>query len=451
MTVSTNSENKNTAEGASPSAYRITDVSITNAYGKSFDIKNLVTKITITESIYMFSMVAEIEVRDTANIFEELRISGQEQVNIILLKRDKKTSDTTKVKLKFYVSEIPTYGKVNDHVQAYVLKCVSEHAFVNNLVTISRTITGSMFKAVQSIVKNDLQYDGIIESEADSKGNIKLIVPNLKPFVAMSWLLRHSYGENSSPVFAYESFDGFKIHSYKFLTDSESIGTYKYNFIQNASPGTKEGYDQMKYKILSMASEMNSSRYLHSAKGAFASVTKVLDYSTKKYYDVKYDYQSKFKQNPKVDSKNGKSILSTVFKLKDETLNHHHDSLYIYMNENSKAHGSYGNYHYPAIQSIGTHQSMLETLDMTKQSIVVNGDLDLNPGKKITIEAPKAIDPQVYKNVRNADAKKKNALNDMMVSGDYLIITVKHTFEADYKCQLLLKRDYSVYSLDAAE
>lgn len=450
MTYIANSQNKNTAENAAPSAYRITDISITNAYGKVFDIKNLVTKVSITESLYMFSLVAEVEVRDTANIFEELRISGQELVQITILKRDKKTVETDKIQLKFYVSEIPLYGKVNDHVQGYVLKCVSKHAFVNNVSAISRTIVGSMLKSISNVVRYDLKYDGIVESEADSKGNVKVIIPNMKPFTALSWLLRHAYGASGTPVFAYESLDGFKIHSYSFLVDTKSIGTYKYNKLQKSDPGTKEGFDQQKYRILDMSSDMNSSRYLHSGRGAFASTTKILDYSKKKFYDSKYDYNGRVKNMPKVDH-NGMSVLSNTFKIKDQSLNHHYDSLYIYMNENSMAYDNYSNYHYPALRSIGQHQSHVELMDMFKQSITLYGDMELNAGKKITIEAPKAIDPQVYKKVKNADAKQKNAMNDMMVSGDYIIASVKHVFDTEYKCQLLLKRDYSNYNLDAAE
>ena len=451
MTINAGSQNKNTSEGAIPSAYRIVDVGITNAYGKEFDIKNLVTKITITESIYMFSLLAEIEVRDTVNLFEEIRISGQEKIVVTIQKRDKKSNENVKVKLPFYVSEIPTYGKVNDHVQGYVLKCVSEHAMVNNLVSISRTLTGSIVKAIQSIVLNDLRYDGIVQTDSSSKGNVKLIVPNMKPFTAIDWLLRHSFGENGAPIFAYQALDGFKIQSYETLAAAGSIGTYKYNFIQNFTPTTKDGYDQMKYRILSMSSDMNASRYLHSARGAFASTTRIIDYSTKRYYDVKFDYQHKFKNMPKVDSKNGKSVLSNQFKIKDETLNHHHDSLYIYLSENSKAHTNYATYHTPALQSIGTRQSVLENLDMFKQTITVYGDMDLNAGKKLTLTAPKAIDPQVYKKVKKSDAKKQNALDDMMVSGDYLIATVRHVFDTEYTCEILLKRDYSNYTLDAAE
>ena len=451
MTISSGSSNKNTSEGAVPSAYRVVDVGLKNAYGKEFDIKNLVTKITITESIYMFSLLAEVEIRDTVNLFEELRISGQEVITITIQHRDKNTKDTSNIKLKFYVSEIPTYGKVNDHVQAYVLKGVAEHAVVNNLVSISRTLTGSIAKAITSIVKNDLRYDGIVESVADSKGNVKLIVPNMKPFTAIDWLLRHSFGENGSPVFAYDGMNGFKIHSYQYLSTQASIGTYKYNFVQNSSVTTKDGYDQLKYKILNMASDMNASRYIHSARGAFASTTRILDYSTKRYYDVKYDYQHKFKNLPKVDYRNGKSVISNQYKIKDETLNHHHDSLYIYLNENSTANGNYSNYHGPALQSMGVRQSVLENLDMFKLTISINGDLDVNAGKKITVEAPKSIDPQVYKKVKNADAKKKNSINDMMVSGDYMITTVRHIFDTEYTCDLLLKRDYSNYTLDAAE
>ena len=138
------------------------------------------------------------------------------------------------------------------------------------------------------------------------------------------------------------------------------------------------------------------------------------------------------------------------FKIKDETLNHHHDALDIHINENSMAYDRYKNYHSPAIHSIGSHQSILENLDSTKHSIVIHGDLLINAGKKMTIEAPKSIDPQVLKKIREKDAKR-SALHDMMVSGDYLITAVKHTFGAEYNCALTIKKDYSYYTLDSAE
>jgi hypothetical protein len=448
--INSNSQNENTAESGFPSAFRISSIVLTNAYGKTADIKAFVTQTTITESLYTYSLVATIEIRDTINLFEEFRISGQEKVEITFHKRDRGSKDTTKIKKVFYISEIPLFGKLKDAVQAYQFTCVSEHAFYNHVVSVSRTAKGSISKQISKIMTGDLGYSGIIESDSDSKGNVKLIIPNMKPFTAITWLLRHAYSDGGSPIYAFESLTGFKIKSHKSLTTQESIGTYNFNFLQEADPGTPEGYEQAKYKILSMSSDLNSSKYLASARGAYSSTTRVVDIATKKSYDVKFDYSSKFQDTPTMGDRKSKPLISSNFKLKDETLNRHHDSLYIYLNENSMAYDKYKNYHDPAIYSVGQHQSMVENLDSIKHSIVIHGNLDINAGKKITIEAPKSIDPQVYNKIRNKDSKK-SALHDMMVSGDYLITAVKHTFGTEYSCALTLKKDYSYYTLDSAE
>ena len=448
--INSNSQNENTAESGFPSAFRISSIVLTNAYGKTADIKAFVTQTTITESIYTYSLVATIEVRDTINLFEEFRISGQEKVEITFYKRDRGSKDTTKIKKTFYISEIPTFGKIKDALQAYQFTCVSEHAFYNHVVSISRTSSGSISKQISKIMTGDLRYSGIVESDSDSKGNVKLIIPNLKPFSAINWLLRHAYSDTGSPMYAFESLNGFNIKSYKSLAEQSSIGTYKFNFLQETNPGTPEGYEEAKYKILSMSSDLNSSKYLMSARGAYASTTRVVDIAKKKLYDVKFDYRSRFPGTPTMGDRKSKELISSEFKLKDETLNHHHDSLYIYMNQNSMAYSDYKNYHDPAIYSIGQHQSMLENLDSIKQSIVIHGNLEINAGKKITIEAPKSIDPQVLKKIRDKDAKK-SAMHDMMISGDYLIAAVKHTFGSEYHCALTIKKDYSYYTLDSAE
>lgn len=448
--INNNSVNENTTESAFPSAYRISDITITNAYGKSFDIKALVTGVTVTESIYSLALVATVEIRDTANLFEEMRISGQELVEITFQKRDRNSKENVKVKKQFYVSEIPIYGKLKDAVQGYSLTCVSPHAFINHVQSISRAVTGSISKAIRQIVSGDLEYSGDIQSDLSSKGNVKLIIPNMKPFTAISWLLRHAYAGSGTPLYAYEAFDGFKIISHEYLTTLDPIGLYKFNFLQEPNPNTPEGYEAAKYKILNMSSELNSSKYIHSARGAYASTTRVLDVAKKKYYDIAFDYDKRFKQMPNISNGKGKRLISSAFKVKDQTLNHHHDALYIYLNENSMAFEGHENYHGIAIHSIGQHQAMLENFDTTKHSITIHGDLNINAGKKISIEAPKSIDPQVYKNIREKDAKK-SATQDMMISGDYLITSVKHTFAADYSCSLSIKRDYSNYSLDSAD
>jgi hypothetical protein len=448
--INTNSQNANTAESGFPSAFRITEILLTNAYGKAADIKALVTGVSITESMYTYALVATIEIRDTVNMFEEYRISGQERIDITLQKRDRGSKENIKIKKTFYVSEIPTFGKMKDAVQAFQLTCVSEHAFYNHLGSISRTSQGSISKQIAKIITGDLQYAGIVENDADSKGNVKLIIPNLKPFSAITWLLRHAYSESGSPIYAFESLDGFKIKTHKTLSDQTPVGTYKFNFLQETNPGTPEGYEEAKYKIISMASDLNSSKYLMAARGAYASTTRVVDVAKKKYYDVRYDYNSKFAQLPNMSSGDGKKLISSSFKIKDRTLNKHHDALTIHLNENSMAYDTYKNYHDPAIHSIGSHQSVMENIDSIKHSITIHGDLDINAGRKITIEAPKSIDPQVLNKIKEKDAKK-SALHDMMVSGDYLITAVKHNFGVEYSCALTLKKDYSYYTLDSAE
>jgi hypothetical protein len=448
--INANSVNGNSAESKVPSAFVISEIVITNAYGKAYAIKALVTKVTITESLYTLALTASLEIRDTVNLFEEIRISGQEKVEITIIKRDRKSPDSDKIKKVFYVSEVPLFGKISDSVQGFTLSCVSEHAFVNHLTAISRSAKGSIVKQISKIVTGDLAYKGPVYNEAESKGNVCLVIPNMKPFTAISWLLRHSYSNLGSPIYAYETLNGFKITSYERMTTSPSLGTYKFRFTQDNRISTKLGYEEMKYRIISMASNISSSKYLHAPRGAYSSTTNVVDISNKKFYEVKFDYQKQFDRTPTIANKESKPLLSNKFIIKNQPLNHHHDSLQIYINENSKAYEQYVNYHQPAIHSIGHHQSMLENLDNIKHNITLLGDLELSPGKKITIDAPKSIDPQVFKRVKDKDAKK-SVMNDMMVTGDYLITSVRHIFDVQYKCELNVKRDYMYYNLDSAE
>ena len=58
--------------GVVPGSYILSKLDLTTTKGQVFDITQLVTGITITESIYMASIEAEIVILDGVNLFEEL-------------------------------------------------------------------------------------------------------------------------------------------------------------------------------------------------------------------------------------------------------------------------------------------------------------------------------------------------------------------------------------------
>ena len=448
--INQNSSVDTTRERASASAYHLIEVSIKSAGGRIFNIMHLVTGITVTESVYNLAMTAEVEVRDTVNLFEEMRISGQEIVKLSFTVQDMGGEKKNVIK-EFLVSEVPLYGKVNSSTQAYTLKLISLHGIINQVSRISRSGQGSIVSQIERILKNDLQYPGKIIVEAESKGNVKLIYPNMRPFATIEWLQRRAFDETGSPIFVYESWDGMHIKSYSEMCVSNLVGSYGVSFTQGVNATSKEGMKEEKYRIKSLASNMNSSKLAQANSGAWASKTRVLDYATKKYYDVIYDYGKTHSSFVKADqSKTKNSLISSQFLIKGLPLNEHADASVFYLNQNSLALGTseedVGNYHTPALQTIGAFKSITETIDNNKQTMSINGNLDITPGSKVFVKAPKSVSAETWKNAKSGSQADKGALSDMMISGPYITMSIVHNFKEEYTQQVLIKRDYSNYS-----
>ena len=78
-------------------------------------------------------------------------------------------------------------------------------------------------------------------------------------------------------------------------------------------------------------------------------------------------------------------------------------------------------------------------LDTYEHDLKLNGDFGLNPGRKVKLQIPKAIDPTIYKEY---SGKSAIYLYDEVISGTYLVTSVIHSFEDnEYYSNVRVKRD----------
>jgi hypothetical protein len=78
-------------------------------------------------------------------------------------------------------------------------------------------------------------------------------------------------------------------------------------------------------------------------------------------------------------------------------------------------------------------------METMSHDIEIYGDFSFNPGKKIELEIPKAVDPVAQSKVTNSD---KSETLDKLLSGQYIVIAVQHKFRNDeYYITAKVKRD----------
>jgi len=206
---------KTTSQVVAPNAYRLRSIILTNhSKTKEVDIRNLVTDLTVTESIYLHTVMLVMNVKDFANVMERMGISGQERITVTFSRRGIGEEEVD-VSHPFVVTEYPVYGKMNNRVQVYSVKGISEHAFLSRLKRISRAKKDSVKAIIKEILERDLLYksDRILTG-TETTGIVDVVIPYVHPADAIQWLTRRAFDSAGAPYYCYETLEeGIRIES----------------------------------------------------------------------------------------------------------------------------------------------------------------------------------------------------------------------------------------------
>jgi hypothetical protein len=425
-----------------PTAYRVDQILLTNCSGDSHDIQAFVTDFTITESIYTPSLILSLNVKDPINLFEEMKLSGQETISIQLAKTPLGSSNEDTVSLNFIVTEYPVYGRFPNRLHAYTLKGVSPHAFLSKLLRVSKAFSGTLRDFSSQILLSTLRYDASrLFIDSKNTASVSLVVPNLTPLDAVVWALRRAYDASGAPWYCYETLhDGMRLEAQSSMVQKSAYQTYSEGRLFTYDPYTVNDYNQRATRILSAASTLNMSKYVTAPAGAWAGRATYCDSATKTISVSTFDYLSKF--GSMVWTPAGNPNLAPEFQPSGESLNDYLDAAQQFVPINSLAFGQTDrNYHSTTGNgNILTAQSYVENLDNMICDVTLAGDFQLSAGKTAILQLQKTIDP----NIKVQDAQNSTSDRwDESLSGIYLVTTVIHSFGSEYTCQARMKKDTS--------
>lgn len=433
-----------TSAQASPAAYEL-DVCMltTNSHtdfrgSKEFDIRGLVSGINIRESLYRSSIFVEISILDAANMFEILKLAGNEKISITLQQTELKKGDTgdkNKFEIDVYIAEIGNYSKPKPGVQLYTFTCIAEHAYVNNLKILSKKFEGSISKIIKQISKKDLALENVSINES-SKGQIKGIFPSIRPLDAIRWLLRNA-SEDSTPYFYWQTAAGdVYLDSYKALIEADVHRTYSQKPFDSDTIGDDDYYVNQQKKIRKITSELGMGKFMATRLGSYASTMHSLDISTKKYS------VSTFNNPHGLKNMNVHGGLPKEAEFLSKKIPEFSESKNYYIVENSASHESFGNYHNPIVPTLLKTEAYINNMDFQTQDIELNGDFLLHCGKMIEIEIPKSSTADDLEDERGD-------MIDYIQSGFYMVTEITHRFSPEeYTMDVRCKRDSLILDLD---
>ena len=420
-----------------PTALFIDKVEVTTYQGKVNNIGPVVATISIIESIYSTSLLFEIGIKDQSNLIEDLPFIGQEKVTIFARKKGLDDEAEKEITLDFKVTEIPTYARGESlNEQVYVIKGISEFAYNNFFKKICRSYREPAATEIEKILVKDLllpedKFNVTGDDISKSKGVINI----QRPLTAAEFFRASAFDEKGSPFMLFQTLNG----NVNFIslaqmlsteTNAEYGGAYYLAKNINAAPGGEKAYAQKRKNIINIESKLNLSKINQARAGAFASQINVLDWSNKTYKTQSFNYFSVENKNASLDGNKTFSRDDTVFDTPLDSLFESHTE---YLSQNLFAHPGFDNYGTLVRRNKASSNSYNALLETFTHDIRLPGDLQLNAGRKIRINFPKAKDPT---NLPQSD------LTDELISGTFLITSCAHVIQGgEYFCDIRVKRD----------
>lgn len=167
------------------------------------NLKAAITDISIYEHLDKPYLTGELTFADHQRVFESADILGGEKI-IINIKSTKQ--NTNIIKKTFYISKILNNARSNDNLSIINLHLIEDIAFTSNLQNINKAYEGKTSDIISKIAKNYLGKEVLTTN--NDKQNIKVIVPNLDPIEAVSWIKNRATTSDGYPFYLFSTFIG---------------------------------------------------------------------------------------------------------------------------------------------------------------------------------------------------------------------------------------------------
>ena len=171
---------------------------------KKIEIKALVTDLDIFEHIDKPYLTAQIVFRDMNDFMSGDDIRGGDIVRIKL----KQTAGLMKVfvEKEFRIDKFMGSSRtdMNNNVEVHVLHLIEKHWYDSTAQNVNKSYAGTATTILPKIAKEFLD-DREVESSGEDVQNMKLIVPNMTPLDAMSWIKNRVTTKDGYPFYLYSS------------------------------------------------------------------------------------------------------------------------------------------------------------------------------------------------------------------------------------------------------
>jgi hypothetical protein len=391
-------------------------------------------------------MIGEFRIVDGVNLFEELNITGNEKLSVVLRKQLDGQGQAEDMQSDWYIIDIPMFARPKPDIQAYTLRCVSAFGLVSKMRRVQHVMKGSPSDILKRLYE-ECGVDDLDRTLADyndflrpDDNSFKLLVGDRTSTGVMTYVpTKQTYSEaimqmlsktaapNGAPFFCYETFIGGNsvLNSYNNMISTEEADIYTQSFFLRANAMTDESFEEQRLRILEIASNLGFSPYKGFRDGSYVTRTHILDWTSKTY-----QLQDFNAMRDDIQTMDKDLIMHPNFSVSgvDYTNTPDIHSLYYAVNRQAMSDRDEVNIHMHMPYVGARKRAIISNLGQIEHIVRVHGDPRLLPGRQIGIVIPRA--------------GTEDGTRDEMLSGRYLIVSSIHTFNNDgYYTRLKLARD----------
>lgn len=428
-----------------PGAFRM-EIKIFSAEGEERDITQLVDTFEVTESIFQQAMIGEFRIVDGVNLFEELNITGNEKLSVVLRKQLDGDGQAEDMQSDWYVIDIPLFARPKPDIQAYTLRCVSAFGLVSKMRRVQHVMKGTPTDILKRLYEEcgvddfDKTLADYIDFLRPDNNSFRLLVGDQTSAGVMTYIpTKQTYSEaimqmlsktaapNGSPFFCYETFIGGNsvLNSYNNMITTELADTYTQSYFLRADAMTNESFEEQRLRILEISSNLGFSPYKGFRDGSYVTRTHILDWTSKSY-----QLQDFNAMRDDIQLMDKDLIMHPDFSVSgvDYTNSPDIHGLFYATNRQAMSDRDEVNIHMHMPYVGAKRRAIISNLGQIEHIVRVHGDPRLLPGRQIGIVIPRS--------------GSESGDRDEMLSGRYLIVSSIHTFDNNgYHTRLKLARD----------
>lgn len=390
----------------------------------SIDIRGIIEKIIINESIYSAGIGVEIRIMDGISLLDNIKLLGNEKIFLGVVQKGRDTDKEKKFIIELFISNVTNFARPKPGLDAYSFICVSKHVYENQFGLLDHGFSDDIGGNIKAICRGKLNISDDQLDIDTGYGSVKGVYPSLKPIDG----IRFQMNSSSDYLYFYEDLKGIKhLHSHTDLIKKDSIGIYTTAPFYVHPIGTEENYLEQQEKILKFSSNLDISKLSASSNGVYSSEIFDLDIYTKEHKttplrgfikDLLNDHGSVSKNN-------------VIFNFEDEPQSRRYNT-----SSNSGAYNKKKENIHRFNNAIALKESYKHDLNTHMGRIITYGNLDVSVGNIISLIIPPT------------GIQDKSDYFDGYFTGRYIITDIIHRFESDYQTEMTIKKDSFIFDTD---